>query len=322
MLPSAQADHRCRSASAKGLPRRLRNLIGSGWMPLASEKVAGFPEVPQIFEAHNTRGHPLFKGTPTQNQGNINILSVPSIFGKPFEDPVKSIEGFQCVSNSIDYWNSFGGRSWCPLFRVMAVMATELGGAEVKVMAVIAMNSPAFRPNQWEATIEDVPNLDLLFSPGDFKTALMEPLKNMHEDKHNLVRKTGSFWNPVRLRLCLHLASLRNPLNCRCCHSISFHMLQVHAPTPLWQGHPRRIPEAKGKNSTLGIWFSLHHKKHNLLQDFPYRTQEIGLASIRMTTCFLGGALRLRSWPRTTSSKTSKNWRNRERIEKPWATLT
>lgn len=51
----------------------------------------------------------------------------------------------------------------------MAVMATELGGAEVKVMAVIAMNSPAFRPNQWEATIEDVPNLDLLFSPGDFK---------------------------------------------------------------------------------------------------------------------------------------------------------
>lgn len=167
-------------------------------------------------------------------------------------------------------------------------------------------NSPAF--HQWEATIEDVPNLDLLFSPGDFKTALLEPLKNMHEDKHNMVRQTGSFWNPVRLRLYLHLASLRNPLNCRCCHSISF---QVHAPTPLWQGHPRRIPEAKGK---IRLWKSDFHritKKHNLLQDFPYRTQEklsdglapnispldpeTGLASIRMTTCFLGGALRLRS---------------------------
>lgn len=200
-------------------------------------------------------------------------------------------------------------------------------------MAVIVTNSPAF--HQWEATIEDVPNLDLLFSPGDFKTALLEPLKNMHEDKHNMVRQTGSFWNPVRLRLYLHLASLRNPLNCRCCHSISF---QVHAPTPLWQGHPRRIPEAKGK---IRLWKSDFHritKKHNLLQDFPYRTQEklsdglapnispldpeTGLASIRMTTCFLGGALRLRSWPRTTSSKTSKNWRNRERIEKPWATST
>lgn len=80
-------------------------------------------------------------------------------------------------------------------------------------------------------------------------------------------------------------------------------MLQVHAPTPLWQGHPRRIPEAKGRFCIT--------KKHNLLQDSPYRTQEklshglapnispldpeTCLASIRMTTCFLGGALRLRS---------------------------
>ncbi len=61
-----------------------------------------------------------------------------------------------------------------PILRVMAV---ELGGGEVKVMAVIVMNShfAAFRPLQWEATIEDVPNLDFLFSPGDFKPCQWSP---------------------------------------------------------------------------------------------------------------------------------------------------